>query len=297
MSIIGRIFNPLNHGEDLKKLVEELKKKQQLCDTHIKSLNDGASGLYSTRKEIYSLTEELQLYLERLKNCPESLRKGVLRALKDSRDILNAWKFEMGESAISADSNNSEELRNLGVATAGGAVALGGTSALMAVATTFGTAGTGAAISSLGGAAATNAALAWLGGGALAAGGGGMATGSLILSLMGPIGWGVLALGAAGTVTASVLKGKKNDETINILNKEIEKRDNFLKDAIRMQTRLDKIIDATRSNKRKLDFRKVLSNENDFDSESFPKNELFEIVAATKLLGKLSKESININEA
>ena len=90
---------------------------------------------------------------------------------------------------------------------------------------------------------------------------------------------------------------KKNDETINILKKEIEKRDDFLKDAIRMQTRLDKIIDATRSNKKKLDFRKVSSNENDFDSESFPKNELFEIVAAAKLLGKLSKESININEA
>ncbi len=46
----------------------------------------------------------------------------------------------------------------------------------------FGTASTGAAISGLSGAAASNAALAWLGGGSLAAGGGGMALGTLVLS-------------------------------------------------------------------------------------------------------------------
>jgi len=45
----------------------------------------------------------------------------------------------------------------------------------------FGTASTGTAISSLSGAAATNAILAWFGGGALAAGGGGIALGSLVL--------------------------------------------------------------------------------------------------------------------
>jgi hypothetical protein len=45
----------------------------------------------------------------------------------------------------------------------------------------FGTASTGTAISGLSGAAAWNATLAWLGGGSLAAGGGGMALGSLVL--------------------------------------------------------------------------------------------------------------------
>ncbi len=296
MSIIGRMFNSFDHGEDLRKLVEELKKKQELCDEYIKLLNNGASDLYSERKKIYSLTEELQLYIVRLKNCPELLHKGVLRALKDSRDILNAWKFEMGESDISTDSNNSEELRNLGVAAVGGAVALSGAPALMAVATTFGTAGTGAAISTLGGAAATNAALAWLGGGALAAGGGGMAAGSLILSLMGPIGWGVLALGTAGTVTSSLLKRKKNDNKIDIIKEEIKKKDDFLRDAKRMLSRLVEIRNATAEYKKDLDSREILNNENDFNSESFPKDELFKIVASAKALGKLSKESINIIE-
>lgn len=47
---------------------------------------------------------------------------------------------------------------------------------------TLGTASTGTAISTLSGAAATNATLAWLGGGALAAGGGGMALGAIVLN-------------------------------------------------------------------------------------------------------------------
>jgi len=46
----------------------------------------------------------------------------------------------------------------------------------------FATASTGTTIASLSGAAATNATLAWLGGGAVAAGGGGMALGGLMLS-------------------------------------------------------------------------------------------------------------------
>lgn len=64
------------------------------------------------------------------------------------------------------------------------------------VATTFGTAGTGAAISSLSGAAANSAMLAWLGGGTVAAGGGGVAAGSLFLGMF-MTGGGLLAGAAA----------------------------------------------------------------------------------------------------
>ncbi len=60
-----------------------------------------------------------------------------------------------------------------------GGIAAGG--ATTTVVMTLGTASTGTAIASLSGAAATNATLAALGGGALAAGGGGMALGSLVL--------------------------------------------------------------------------------------------------------------------
>ena len=67
----------------------------------------------------------------------------------------------------------------------------------------LGTASTGTAISGLSGAAATNATLAWLGGGSLAAGGGGMALGTVVLGgiVVGP------ALAITGLVLAS--KGEK----------------------------------------------------------------------------------------
>ena len=63
----------------------------------------------------------------------------------------------------------------------------------------FGTASTGTAISGLSGAAAWNATLAWLGGGSLAAGGGGMALGTMVLGgiTVGP------ALAVGGFVVAS----------------------------------------------------------------------------------------------
>lgn len=92
---------------------------------------------------------------------------------------------------------------------AGTAVAGLAPSAAMWVATTFGTASTGTAISTLSGAAASQAALAWLGGGALAAGGGGTAAGTTLLALAGPIGWTI----AGATLLASIaLFAKKKFE-------------------------------------------------------------------------------------
>lgn len=72
--------------------------------------------------------------------------------------------------------------RNMLVGTvANGAGALFATGSMMAVAT-WGTAGTGSAITGLSGAAATKASLAWLGGGPIAAGGGGVTLGSTVLT-------------------------------------------------------------------------------------------------------------------
>jgi hypothetical protein len=94
-------------------------------------------------------------------------------------------------------------------AAAGIGVAAFGPTAAMAIATTFGTASTGAAISSLSGAAATNAALAWLGGGALAAGGGGVSAGTALLGLAGPIGWTIGGVALIGSVSLAIIKNKK----------------------------------------------------------------------------------------
>lgn len=102
----------------------------------------------------------------------------------------------------------SSNVINMLKATAGmGAVGLG--AGATAAATTyaavgaFATASTGTAIAGLSGVAATNATLAWLGGGALAAGGGGMAVGTAVLS-------GIFALPILlGVVATMVWQGSK----------------------------------------------------------------------------------------
>lgn len=94
---------------------------------------------------------------------------------------------------------------------AGASVAFMAPTAAMWIATTFGTASTGAAISTLSGAAATNAALAWLGGGALTAGGGGMAAGNALLAMAGPVGWTI----AGATLLSSILLFAKKRTTLN----------------------------------------------------------------------------------
>lgn len=86
----------------------------------------------------------------------------------------------------------------------GGAKAVGAAAAgyggAMGLATSVGVASTGTLIGSLSGAAAWNATLAWLGGGSLAAGGGGMALGSIVL--------GGITVGPAVLIGGFVLAGE-----------------------------------------------------------------------------------------
>ena len=91
---------------------------------------------------------------------------------------------------------------------AGGTIVAMGPTAAMWIATTFGTASTGTAISALSGAAATNAALAWLGGGVIGVGGG-MAAGNALLALAGPIGWSIAGLSLLATILLTHNKKKK----------------------------------------------------------------------------------------
>ncbi len=102
---------------------------------------------------------------------------------------------------------------------AGASVAFMAPTAAMWVATTFGTASTGTAISTLSGAAMTKAAIAWLGGGALASGGGGMAAGNALLAMAGPIGW---TIAGATLLTSIVLFTSKRTKLNKEKNAEIE---------------------------------------------------------------------------
>lgn len=125
---------------------------------------------------------------------------------------------------------------------AGASVAFMAPTAAMWVATTFGTASTGAAISSLSGAAATNAALAWLGGGALTAGGGGMAAGNAFLAMAGPIGWSIAgATLLSSIILFSVKKVKLNKQK----NEEIESVKKNIEAVKKMDLEIASILDET----------------------------------------------------
>lgn len=125
---------------------------------------------------------------------------------------------------------------------AGASVAFMAPTAAMWIATTFGTASTGAAISTLSGAAATNAALAWLGGGALAAGGGGVSAGSALLALAGPVGCTI----AGATLLSSILLFAKKKAKLNKeKNEEIESVKNNIELVKEMDGKISALLDET----------------------------------------------------
>jgi len=162
-----------------------------------------------------------------------------------------------------------------GGALAGTGVAVLGPTAAMAIATTFGTASTGTAISALSGAAATNAALAWLGGGALAAGGGGISAGSTFLALAGPIGWTIGGLALIGGALFASAKNKKiakeaeknvyklKEEVANILKTKAEIISTLRltsEHVLNLASQLNIISDMRKKAKRKISIAKKISN-------------------------------------
>lgn len=169
------------------------------------AMNDNGLALLRQRERSTDLIELVELLVNSVANTPKSFETDF-----DEIDVHRAEFMDAQEFA-----RRDLEAARRSAAGAGGGLAAGATVASMAptaamwIATTFGTASTGTAISTLSGAAATNAALAWLGGGALVAGGGGIAAGSALLALAGPIGW-TLA-GASLLVSITLFTKKKLD--------------------------------------------------------------------------------------
>ncbi|MBD2485839.1 MULTISPECIES: hypothetical protein [Planktothrix] len=107
------------------------------------------------------------------------------------------------------------------------------------LATSVGVASTGAAISGLSGAAAWNATLAWLGGGSLAAGGGGMALGTVVLGgiTVAP----ALAVGGfviAGKGEKALTEAREYKAKVNVQIAQIETAKEFLQ---QVRCRIDEL--------------------------------------------------------
>ncbi|QKQ74558.1 hypothetical protein [Nostoc sp. TCL240-02] len=196
------MFKETYRKEAQQRLRSAVDKYENVC----KCLQDAAASLYQKRVKRGVETIKLcESYINTLANSPKEFSK-VIAELKFQLKEITGKDWEL----IDANTNKNFVAGSTAGAglVAGAGVAFLGPTAAMAFATTFGTASTGVAISSLSGAAATNAALAFLGGGALTTiGGTGMAGGSALLAMAGPVGW---AIGGAALASSGLFLEHEN---------------------------------------------------------------------------------------
>lgn len=299
--LFAKIPQYFNRGNELQAAASKYNDLREIIETRSAELSDKAVALFQLRNDVYSvISEGLLNYVDSLYSCPNVVINGLNYAISNYDAVIaefmnNPSKFnDIQPDNISGAPNR---VAFLGTSVVGSGVALGGSSALLAIATTFGTAGTGTAISTLGGVAATNAALAWLGGGTLAAGGAGVAGGATILSLMGPIGWGIASIGALAFIGLNAKDRAKNREAVEKLEEGIGELTIVESQLDAAHRTIDGIIEDTKSYYDIVaNFLSVCKNStSDYCSSSFKKGDLFYIIECAKTLSKLSKQSVNLN--
>lgn len=225
----------------MKKKETKLKSAQDRAQAAIDETNKTIEKLGVYTSNLYEALTDIQDLFDRIRNVPGD-KKLQYKELKRIR--LN-WKQQAEK--IEKD-YQAAVIKNAGVGAVGAglgvAVITMGPTVAMGVATTFGVASTGTAISALSGAAATNAALAWLGGGALAAGGGGMIAGEEFLALAGPAGWAIagVSLVASGLYFWKNSNDKKHLENVFLA---ISERDikSYELAIVELKERITRIID------------------------------------------------------
>ncbi|MBD2004972.1 MULTISPECIES: hypothetical protein [Cyanophyceae] len=160
-------------------------KANELAKTAQERYESAVKELKKQEEATNKLAEEYgQLQLEVIKDTIGRfiifLESTGRKASESEKRLLEGMDFSIQQLKEYKVAAIGAEKYLLGGVQAAGAAAAGYGGAL-SVATSIGAASTGTAISSLSGAAATNATLAWFGGGAIAAGGGGMALGTVVL--------------------------------------------------------------------------------------------------------------------
>ena len=197
-------------------------------------MNDKGVQLFVERTRAVDTISFVESLVNSIANRPKFFDAEFEEIRLERDSFLNTCDFGQRELQAAREA--------AGGAGAGASVAFMAPTAAMWVATTFGTASTGTAISALSGAAATNAALAWLGGGALSAGGGGIVAGNALLAMAGPIGWTI----AGATLLTSILlftskKAKLNKQK----NEEIEAVKNNTEKVREIDAQIKQLLDET----------------------------------------------------
>lgn len=171
------------------------------------AMTKSCEQLYDLRVKSVDLIKWVQCVLNNIANTPKVFDTQLGKIGKELTKFSETEEYakEAYDKALKAGVNIA------GGAAAGLGVAAMAPTFMMHIATTFGTASTGTAISALSGAAAQKAAIAWLGrtfAGFAVKEGAGMAAGQAFLALAGPIGWGINA-GAVGIALISLANKNK----------------------------------------------------------------------------------------
>ena len=206
--------------------------KKEALKIHEKTLADynasyGIMGkscelLYEIRGKSVGLIKLVQEVVNSIANTPKQFDTELGKIGKE----LTKFKETEQYAKEAYDASLKAGVNIVGGTTAGIGIASMAPTALMSIATTFGTASTGTAISALSGAAAQKAAMAWIGrtyAGFAVKEGAGMAAGQAFLALAGPIGWGITAASTGISLISLTNKNKDVAEKAVKEAKEIAK--------------------------------------------------------------------------
>lgn len=182
--------------DQMRKACDELHSVRESAVEDITTVEEIVNSIANRPKEFDKHLGDIKQYVAQFRKTQEYAKEAYKEAVKSGVGIF------------------------AGVAT-GGAIATATPKVAMSIATTFGRATTGRAISTLSGGAAERAALGWIGrhtGGIATKGvvtGSGLASGKAFLALLGKIGWGVSAVTTTYSLLHMSAKNKKlSDEAI-----------------------------------------------------------------------------------
>lgn len=164
--------------------------------------------LYAVRGDSVDLIKLVARVINSIANTPKDFN---IQMGKVGKELT---KFKETEEYAKKAYNTSIKagVNIVGGTAAGIGMAAMAPTALMSIATTFGTASTGTAISALSGAAAQKAAIAWIGrtfAGFAVKEGVGMAVGQAFLALADPIGWGITAASTSISLISLTAQNKE----------------------------------------------------------------------------------------
>lgn len=272
------------YRESKEKAQNLLKEKESEYCILADNAKDITLKLYEARKSAVLAINRIESYVSSLANTKKEFAKEIAEICLSIKEFNKAIKLE--------EENNTDNLIAGGTTVAGIMIgeltALLGPKAAIAVATTFGKAQTGKAISELSGAAANRAAIAWLG---RISGGQGMKSGQQLLNLLKKSTWPIAAIAIIGGGALYAYNNKKSAEEAYEEVKCIEEQIHILKQEINSLSKLHK---ETLKLKSALNISKMVNTyPNDYmDFNEDQKAELSILINNARSMGKLITKAI-----